>query len=247
MVRKLKKAYDAEEEQIIDEDPEQIVDEDIIEEGDEDPEEIVDEDISEEEDEDPEEYAGDELPEEEITDEDLIGEEDEDIEEEDEDPEEASDEDLVGEEDEDDTDKSCQDDEILEEDPLWRRIKRVFTGSRSDAAGHVVEDAALQKAVMDELSTMLTKRIEARDSLAKQVMPLIGKFKYKSMTANQIAKYACDKLDIRVSAKDAKAALKGYLKARKSAPRAQRLYTLDSAVPASCMDRAIEEYLKGDK
>lgn len=247
MVRRLR-AYDADEEEIIDEDPEEIVDEDIIEEGDEDPEEIVDEDI-EEEDEDPEgEYAGDEDPsEEEITDEDLIGEEDEDIEEEDEDPEEESyDEELIGEEDEDDTENTCQDEEILEDDPLWRRVKRVFTGSRSDEHGHVVEDAAMQRAVMDELSAMLTKRIEARDSLARKVMPLIGRFKYKHMTANQIAKYACDKLDIRVSAKDAKAALKGYLKARRS-PRAQRLYTLDSAVPASCMDRAIEQYLKGGK
>lgn len=233
MVRKLDKAkaIDAEEE-IIDEDPEEIVDEDIVEEGDEDLEEITDEDLIGEEDEDIEESS----------DEDLIGEEDEDV-------EEASDEDYEEDEDveEEDEDASCEDAEILEEDPIWRRLKRVFTGSRSDAAGHVVEDAAIQKAVMDELSTMISKRVEARDSLVRKVVPLIGNFKYKHMTADQVAKYACDKLDIPVSAKNAKAALKGYLSAIKQR-KATKLYTLDSAIRnAYSEDEAIEEYLKGEK
>ena len=241
MVRKLKKAVDAEEE-IISENPEDIVDEDIVEEGDEDLEEITDEDLIGEEDEDLEEEASDE---------DLVGEEDEDLEEEDEDieeededlEEEASDEDVE----EEDEDTSCQDAEILEEDPIWRRLKRVFTGSRSDMAGNVVEDAAIQKAVMDELSTMITKRVEARDSLVRKVVPLIGNFKYKHMTADQVAKYACDKLDIKVSAKNAKAALKGYLSAVKH-NKATKLYTLDSAIRSSYSeDAAIEEYLKGGK
>ena len=231
MVRKLDKAkaIDAEEE-IIDEDPEDIVDEDIVEEGDEDLEEITDEDLIGEEDEDIEESS----------DEDLIGEEDEDIEE-DEDVDESEDEDVEEE------DASCKDAEILEDDPLWRRIKRVFTGSRSDSAGNVVEDAALQKAVMDELSTMISKRVEARDSLVRKVVPLIGNFKYKHMTADQVAKYACDKLDIPVSARNAKAALQGYLSAVKQR-KATKLYTLDSAIRnAYSEDAAIEEYLKGEK
>ena len=242
MVRKLK-AYDADEEEIIDEDlpEEEITDEDIIEEGDEDPEEeSYDEDLIGEEDEDLEEEASDEDPEEESYDEDLIGEEDEDLE------EEATDEEPEEEASDEDEETPCKDAEILEDDPLWRRIKRVFTGSRSDQAGNVVEDAALQRAVMDELSTMITKRVEARDSLAKKVMPLIGRFKYKHMTANQVAKYACDKLDIHVSAKNARAALKGYLAAHKN-NRATRLYTLDSAVRTYSQDAAIDEYLKGGK
>ena len=235
MVQKAK-AYDADEEEIIDEDlPE---------------EEITDEDLEESEDEDPEEESYDE---------DLVGEEDEDLEEsededpeesEDEDPEESEDEDLIGEEDEypdeESEDATCQDAEILEDDPLWRRLKRVFSGSRSDQAGNVVEDAALQRAVMDELSTMITKRVEARDSLAKQVMPFVGKFKYKHMTADQVAKYACDKLDIHVNAKNAKAALTGYLAAQRN-NRPAKLYTLDSAIRTFSEDAAIEEYLKGDK
>lgn len=232
MVRKLNKAkaIDAEEE-IIDEDPEEIVDEDVVEEGDENLEEITDEDLIGEEDEDVEESS----------DEDLVGEEDEDIDEEDEDVEESKDEDVEEE------DASCKDAEILEDDPLWRRIKRVFTGSRSDAAGNVVEDAALQKAVMDELSTMISKRVEARDSLVRKVVPLIGNFKYKHMTADQVAKYACDKLDIPVSSKNAKAALQGYLSAVKQR-KATKLYTLDSAIRSGYSeDEAIEEYLKGEK
>ena len=238
MVRKLQQVSDADEE-IISENPEDIVDEDITEE-DEDLEEISDEDLVGEEDEDIDEEDEDL---EEISDEDLVGEEDEDIDEEDEDIDESYDEDVE----EEDEDTSCQDAEILEEDPLWRRLKRVFTGSRSDQMGNVVEDAAIQKAVMDELSTMITKRVEARDSLVRKVVPLIGNFKYKHMTADQVAKYACDKLDIRVSPKNAKAALKGYLSAVKH-NRATKLYTLDSAIRSSYSeDAAIEEYLKGDK
>ena len=237
MVRKQTEVLDTDEEEIIDEDPDEIVDEDVEEEVDEDvDEEASDDDLIGEEDED--------LSEEE--DEDLVGEEDEDLsEEEDEDlEEEASDEDV---EEEDEEPETCQDAEILEDDPLWRRLKRVFTGSRSDQFGNVVEDAAVQKAVMDELSTMITKRVEARDSLAKKVIPLIGNFKYKRMTADQVAKYACDKLDIKVSAKNARAALKGYLSAVKS-NKATKLYTLDSAIRSvSGQDEAIEEYLKGGK
>lgn len=229
MVRKQTKVLDADEEEIIDEDPEEIVDEDVEEEVDEDiDEESTDEDLIGEEDED------------------LVGEEDEDLsEEEDEDlEEEASDEDV---EEEDEEPETCKDAEILEDDPLWRRLKRVFTGSRSDQLGNVVEDAAVQKAVMDELSTMITKRVEARDSLAKKVIPLIGNFKYKRMTADQVAKYACDKLDIKVSAKNARAALKGYLSAVNS-NKATKLYTMDSAIRSvSGQDEAIEEYLKGGK
>lgn len=229
MVRKQTEVLDTDEEEIIDEDPDEIVDEDVEEEVDEDvDEEASDDDLIGEEDED--------LSEEE--DEDLVGEEDEDIE------EESSDEDV---EEEDEEPETCQDAEILEDDPLWRRLKRVFTGSRSDQFGNVVEDAAVQKAVMDELSTMITKRVEARDSLAKKVIPLIGNFKYKRMTADQVAKYACDKLDIKVSAKNARAALKGYLSAVKS-NKATKLYTLDSAIRSvSGQDEAIEEYLKGGK
>lgn len=229
MVRKQTEVLDTDEEEIIDEDPDEIVDEDVEEEVDEDiDEESTDEDLIGEEDED------------------LVGEEDEDLsEEEDEDlEEEASDEDV---EEEDEEPETCKDAEILENDPLWRRLKRVFTGSRSDQFGNVVEDAAVQKAVMDELSTMITKRVEARDSLAKKVIPLIGNFKYKRMTADQVAKYACDKLDIKVSAKNARAALKGYLSAVKS-NKATKLYTMDSAIRSvSGQDEAIEEYLKGGK
>ena len=210
---------------------------------DENPEEIVDEDLVGEEDENLEE----------ITDEDLIGEdddyeEDEDVESKDEDYEEDGDvEESTDEDYEEDEDTSCEDELITEEDPLWRRLKRVITGSRSDVYGNVVEDAAIQKAVMDELSTMISKRVEARDSLVRKVEPLIGKFKYSHMTADQVAKYACDKLDIQVSAKNAQAALKGYLSAVKQ-HKSTKLYTLDSAIRNSYVeDEAIEEYLKGEK
>lgn len=227
----VQKAYDAEEE-IISENPEDIVDEDIVEEGDEDlEEESTDEDLVGEEDEDIDEEASDE-----------------DVDEEDEDLEESEDEDLIGEEDED-IDES-EDEDIEEEDkniscgdsdPLASEFNRIINKHNK------LKNMKLQKQAIDELSSIISKRVEARDSLVRKVVPLIGNFKYKHMTANQVAKYACDKLDIKVSARNAKAALKGYLSAVRH-NKATKLYTLDSAIRSSYSeDAAIEEYLKGGK
>ena len=227
----VQKAYDAEEE-IISENPEDIVDEDIIEEGDEDlEEESTDEDLVGEEDEDIEEE--DEDLEEEAS--------DEDVEEEDEDLEESEDEDLIGEEDEDIEEEDEDISSCGDSDPLASEFNRIINKHNK------LRNMKLQKQAIDELSSIITKRVEARDSLVKKVVPLIGNFKYKHMTADQVAKYACDKLDIKVSAKNAKAALKGYLSAVKH-NKATKLYTLDSAIRCSYSeDAAIEEYLKGGK
>lgn len=224
MDQKLKKLANDANEEIISENPEDIVDEDIIEEGDEDLEEITDEDLIGEEDEDLEE---------EVSDEDLVGEEDEDIEEEDEDIDESYDEDF---EEEDEDISTCGD-----SDPIASEFNRIIDKHNK------LKNMKLKKQAIDELSSIITKRVEARDSLVRKVVPLIGNFKYKNMTVDQVAKYACDKLDIPVSAKNAKAALKGYLSAVKH-NKATKLYTLDSAIRNSYSeDAAIEEYLKGEK
>lgn len=222
MDQKLKKLANDANEEIISENPEDIVDEDIIEEGDEDLEEITDEDLIGEEDEDLEEEASDE---------DLVGEEDEDIEEEDEDIDESTAE-YVEEEDK----SACGD-----SDPIASEFNRIIDKHNK------LKNMKLKKQAIDELSSIITKRVEARDSLVRKVVPLIGNFKYKHMTADQVAKYACDKLDIPVSEKHAKAALKGYLSAVKQR-KATKLYTLDSAIRSGYSeDEAIEEYLKGEK
>lgn len=227
----VQKAYDAEEE-IISENPEDIVDEDIVEEGDEDlEEESIDEDLVGEEDEDIEEE--DEDLEEEAS--------DEDVEEGDEDLEESEDEDLIGEEDEDIEEEDEDISSCGDSDPLASEFNRII------AKHNKLKNMKLQKQAIDELSSIITRKVEARDSLVKKVVPLIGNFKYKHMTADQVAKYACDKLDIKVSAKNAKAALKGYLSAVRH-NKATKLYTLDSAIRSSYSeDAAIEEYLKGEK
>ncbi len=219
MDQKLEKIANDADEEIISENPEDIVDEDIVEEGDEDlEEESVDEDL---------------IGEEEVSDEDLVGEEDEDIEEEDEDVDESYDEDF---EEEDEDISTCGD-----SDPIASEFNRIIDKHNK------LKNMKLKKQAIDELSSIITKRVEARDSLVRKVVPLIGNFKYKHMTADQVAKYACDKLDIPVSAKNAKAALQGYLSAVKQR-KATKLYTLDSAIRSGYSeDEAIEEYLKGEK
>lgn len=222
MDQKLEKIANDADEEIISENPEDIVDEDIVEESDEDLEEITDEDLVGEEDEDIEEEASDE---------DFVEEEDKDIEEEDEDIEESTDEDV-----EEEDKSACGD-----SDPIASEFNRIINKHNK------LKNMKLKKQAIDELSSIITKRVEARDSLVRKVVPLIGNFKYKHMTTDQVAKYACDKLDIKVSQKNAKAALKGYLSAVKH-NRATKLYTLDSAIRnAYSEDAAIEEYLKGEK
>ena len=93
---------------------------------------------------------------------------------------------------------------------------------------------------MDEM----IKAIADRDALVEAVKPVIGdNANYKSMTAEAVAKYACDKLDIKVSKGMERAALTGYLKANK---KQTVTYSLDNAIAAPKTDAAFEAYKKGE-
>lgn len=92
---------------------------------------------------------------------------------------------------------------------------------------------------MDEM----IKAIAERDALVEAVKPVIGdNANYKSMTAQAVAKYACDKLDIKVAKGMEMAALTGYLKANK---KQNVTYSLDNAISAPKTDAAFEAYKKG--
>lgn len=89
----------------------------------------------------------------------------------------------------------------------------------------------------------MIKAIAERDALVEAVKPVIGdNANYKSMTAQAVAKYACDKLDIKVAKGMEMAALTGYLKANK---KQNVTYSLDNAISAPKTDAAFEAYKKG--
>ena len=99
-----------------------------------------------------------------------------------------------------------------------------------------------EKKSEDELPSKIFKMLADRDSLVKKVKPIIGNFDFQKMTVEQVARYACDKLDIETS--NPKEAINGYLKGYKRSST----YSLDSGIKEkSTTQSQIEAYLKGSK
>lgn len=99
-----------------------------------------------------------------------------------------------------------------------------------------------EKKSEDELPSKIFKMLADRDSLVKKVKPIIGNFDFQKMTVDQVAKYACDKLDIETS--NPREAINGYLKGYKRSST----YSLDSGIKEqSTTQSQIEAYLKGSK
>ena len=88
----------------------------------------------------------------------------------------------------------------------------------------------------------MIKEIGQRDALIDAVKPLIGdNTKFKMMSAKEVAKYACDKLDLKVSNGQEVSVLRGYLAGAK---KNKVTYSLDNAVSVSNSDAAFDDYLK---
>lgn len=96
---------------------------------------------------------------------------------------------------------------------------------------------------LDALPSRIIKMIAQRDALVSKLKPIIGNFNYQTKTLDQVAKYACDALDIKVSSKNAKAAIKGYLAGYK---KSAKKYSMDSAISSNKTNSQIEKYLKGE-
>ena len=94
---------------------------------------------------------------------------------------------------------------------------------------------------MKELETRYLERLsELYPTIARK--PIIGNFDFQKMTVDQVAKYACDKLDIETS--NPKEAINGYLKGYKRSST----YSLDTGIKEqSTTQSQIEAYLKGSK
>lgn len=148
----------------------------------------------------------------------------------------ANDEDLK----EDEEDKPAADEEIIEEPAAITEEPK--EDEEEPAAEVTVSNGEAEVTV--SLDSMI-KEIGQRDALVDAVRPLIGdNAGFKMMSAKQVAKYACDKLDLKVSNGQEVSVLRGYLAATKKQNKVN--YSLDNALPkAPARDDAFERYMEG--
>ena len=140
----------------------------------------------------------------------------------------ANDEDPV-EEVKDEDDKPAED-ELIEEAPVETEIKE-----EEPAKGEVKVEVS-----MDEM----IKQIGQRDSLVDAIKPLVGDNKnYKMMTTVEVAKYACDKLDLKATKGQEVSVLRGYIAGLN---KSKVNYSIDNAISVSPKtDEAFDNYIKG--
>lgn len=100
------------------------------------------------------------------------------------------------------------------------------------------------KESMDAMPKAVFAELAKRDRLYKTIQEKtgIGTFDCSLMTEKEVARYACDKLDLGAAKGEEIAVLKGYLKA---AGTSEVGYSLDSSVRSRGEDKAISKYLEG--
>lgn len=100
------------------------------------------------------------------------------------------------------------------------------------------------KESMDAMPKAVFAELAKRDRLYKTIQEKtgIGTFDCSLMTEKEVARYACDKLDLGAAKGEEIAVLKGYLKA---AGVSEIGYSLDSSVRSRGEDKAISKYLEG--
>lgn len=129
--------------------------------------------------------------------------------------------------------EKAQDEEIIEEPT------EVITEEKPEGETEVkVDNGEAEVTVsMDEM----IKQIGQRDALIEAVKPLIGdNANYKFMSTKEVAKYACDKLDLKVSNGQEVSVLRGYIAGHK---KSEVTYSLDNAINAPQRDEAFERYM----
>lgn len=108
---------------------------------------------------------------------------------------------------------------------------------------HLADKVNAVEKSMDEMPSKVLKMMAEREALYSQVSTLVGTFDHSLMTVKQIAKYACDKLDLKnVSEDEAVPVLKGYLKAQKPAT----IVSMDGGAKEE-KDAGFEAFLKGER
>jgi len=142
------------------------------------------------------------------------------------DSEEGANDEDVEEEKQDDEEKPAED-EIIEEDPV------IETEAEDPESGAEVKVEVSMDAMIKELGQ--------RDALVDAIKPLVGdNANYKMMTTSEVAKYACDKLDLKVTNGQEVSVLRGYIAGHK---KNEVTYSLDNALKAPAKDEAFERYM----
>ena len=134
-----------------------------------------------------------------------------------------------------DEEKKAADEEIIEEPAVVE--------TEETPAGETEVTVSNGEAEVTVSMDSMIKEIGQRDALVDAVRPLIGdNAKFKFMSTREVAKYACDKLDLKVSNGQEVSVLRGYIAGHK---KSEVTYSLDNAVSAPAKDSAFEAYLKG--
>ena len=99
----------------------------------------------------------------------------------------------------------------------------------------------------EEEKKKVVKAFAQKEKLGKEVEDALGTFDHSEMTELEIAKYACDKLDLQVEKGQEISAVKGYLKGLAKAPKATFGYktvAADSGIEKE--DPEFEKFSKGE-
>ena len=100
----------------------------------------------------------------------------------------------------------------------------------------------VEKKVEDALNGInLLALIEAKKNMLEKVRPLVGDFDASKMTNNDIAKYACDKLNIKATSDSANDVLNCYLKMKGNT----KIYSTADSMDESA-DDIIARYKRGE-
>ena len=106
--------------------------------------------------------------------------------------------------------------EVIEEENEEKDKKPAKDKCGKDEEGKKVEE----KDKEEEEKKKVVKAFAQKEKLGKEVEDALGTFDHSEMTELEIAKYACDKLDLEVEKGQEISAVKGYLKGLAKAPKA---------------------------
>lgn len=142
-------------------------------------------------------------------------------------------------EDEDDKDKKPVKDKCGKDEDKDKDDKDKKDGEDEDDD----EDKDKDKKGMDEADFI--KRFARKEKLGKEVEKVLGTFDHSEMTEQEIAVYACDKLELGAEKGQEISILKGYLKGVEKQKIAVKMKAEDSAY--NVVDSSFDNYLKNAK
>jgi hypothetical protein len=159
------------------------------------------------------------------------------------------------------------------DEELWKTIigkaeKLAYNGSEAgkgtdegeeveEKEKEVVEEGKDKKAAKDKCGKdeekdeeakkkEIVKEFAKKEKLAKEVEDELGTFDHSEMTELEVAKYACDKLELGAAEGQELATLKGYLKGVAKAPKATYGYKKVAQDSGITKDEEFEKFTKGE-